>query len=254
MKVAHVFDFDDTLSHSDAMIYVRPFYEGVPVEIGKIPGLEKVKFSKLEYLPNALKYSFSSHQFAELSRLIDLHSIKTVEEGGDLLDGHVLSLDFSDIIHVDEFSAKPILINFQHLQKAHNENCHIWILTGRKSGGEQGIVDFVFKHSGVKIPIGRVICVGGWGDSTHKSKGASFINGSIPSHIYDRIYFYDDDARNLNEVKAVVAEITRIFVINSITGNISSDIKDRVEKARLRRVSESAARRIRKLSNGIGIL
>ena len=248
MKTAHVFDFDDTLSHSDAMIYAHPYFQGDPVEIHRIPGLEKTRHSRLEYLPNALRYSLTSREFADLSQAMDSHGVKSIQHGGDLIDGHVVALDFSDIVHVDHTSAKPIANGIRHLQDASQAGSDIWVLTGRKSGDESGIASFILQHAGVKVPIARIICVGGWGDSTHRSKGKAFINGGIPAHVYDEIYFYDDDIRNLDEVKRVVTPITKITVINSITGDESSDAKDRVNRARELRKQGQSIRRIRKLS------
>jgi len=248
MAVAHVFDFDDTLSHSDAMIHAHPFFNGQPVEMHRMPGLQGVRHSRLEYLPNSLRYSLSSREFADLAKAIDSHGIRAVEHGNDVGQGHSVSLDFKDIIQVNPETAKPIRMNMSHLEKAASQGHDIWILTGRKSGGEEDIRDFVEKHGGVSIPIERVICVGSWGGSTHTNKAKAFLTRIIPGGDYDEFHFYDDDTRNLDEVKESVSPFGRVYVINSITGEVSSETKDRVAKARERRTAGSDLRRVRKLS------
>ena len=248
MAVAHVFDFDDTLSHSEAMIHARPFFNGQPVEMHRMPGLQGVRHSRLEYLSDALRYSLSSREFADLAKAIDSHGIRAVEHGEDLGQGHTMSLDFSDIIQVDHSTSKPIRSNMVHLERAASQGHDIWILTGRKSGGESDIQDFIRTHGGVSLPLDRIICVGSWGGSTHKNKSKAFLTRIIPGGNYDEFHFYDDDTRNLDEVKQTVSPFGRVYVINSITGEVSSEAKDRVAKARERRTDGSDLRRVRKLS------
>lgn len=248
MAVAHVFDFDDTLSHSDAMIHAHPFFNGQPVEMHRMPGLQGIRHSKLEYLPDSLRYSLSSREFADLAKAIDSHGIRTVEHGEEVGSGHAVSLDFNDIVHVDPEASKPIQANITPLERAASRGHDIWILTGRKSGGESGIRDFIKKHAGVSIPVSRIICVGSWGGSTHKNKAKAFLTRIIPGGDYDEFHFYDDDTRNLDEVKEAVSPFGRVYVINSITGEVSSDAKDRVARAKERRTAGSDLRRVRKLS------
>jgi hypothetical protein len=248
MAVAHVFDFDDTLSHSDAMIHAHPFFDGQPVEMHRMPGLQSVRHSRLEYLPDSLRYSLSSREFADLAKAIDSHGIRAVEHGDEVGHGHAVSLDFNDIIQVDSETAKPIQSNMVHLERAASQGHDVWILTGRKSGGESDISDFIKKHGGVSLPLDRVVCVGSWGGSTHKNKAKAFLTRIIPSGGYDEFHFYDDDTRNLDEVKEAVSPFGKVYVINSITGEVSSEVKDRVAKARERRTAGSDLRRVRKLS------
>lgn len=249
MKAAHVFDFDDTLSHSTAMIYAHPFYNGQPTEIHRLPGMQGVRHSKLEYLPGSLRYHFTSRDFAALAHAIDAHdTVRSVEHGNEVGDGHVVSLDFSDIIHVDHNDAQPIKKNILHLERAAAAGHDIWVLTGRKSGGEDGIAQFIESHSGVTVPRVRVICVGSWGGETHKNKARALISHVIPHDSYGEIHFYDDDQRNLDEAKSQVSPFVKLYLVNSITDAVSSDAKDRVARAKERRSSGSDLRRIRKLS------
>jgi hypothetical protein len=245
-RIAHVFDFDDTLSHSDSMIHVHPFYNGEPTEIHRMPGLQGVRHTKLEYLPKSLKYSFTSRDFAFLSHAIDSNSsLRSIHHGQDVGHGHVVSLDFSDIIGVDQKNARPIKKNFLQLEKAAKAGCDLWILTGRKSGGENEISHFVKSHSGILIPQEKIICVGGWEGQTHTKKALAFLTKILP-HQYKEIHFYDDDQRNLDEVKTQLSPFASVHLINSYTDEISSDAKDRVQRAKEKRLSDFS--RIRKLS------
>lgn len=249
MKAAHVFDFDDTLSYSSSMIYAHPFYNGQPTEIHRFPGMKGIRYSKLEYLPNSLRYHFTSRDFAALSHSIDSQSsVSSVEHGGEIGDGYSISLDFSDIILVDNNDAQPIKKNTLRLEKAAGSGNDIWILTGRKSGGEEGIAQFVKTHSGVTVPRVRIICVGNWGGETHKNKVKALLTHVLPHDDYSEVYFYDDDQRNLDEAKSQVSLFVKLYLVNSITDAVSSDAKDRVARVKERRTSGSDLRRIRKLS------
>jgi len=249
MRAAHVFDFDDTLSHSNAMIYAHPFYNGVPTEMHRLPGMQSVRHSKLEYLPDSLRYHFTSRDFAALAHAIDAHdTVRSVEHGQELGGGHVISLDFSDIIYIDHAAAQPIKKNMLHLEKAAASGNDVWVLTGRKGGGEEDISRFIHTHSGVSVPRERVICVGDWGGETHRNKAKAFLNRIIPHSSYDEMHFYDDDQRNLDEVKSQVSPFAKLYLINSITDAVSSDAKDRVARAREKRGSGADLRRVRKLS------
>lgn len=249
MSVAHVFDYDDTLSHSGAMIYAHPFYNGVPTELQRLPGMRGIVYDKLEYLPLSLKYSFNSRDFAFLARAIDSQkNVKSVEYGDDPGSGHVVALDFSDIIQVDHDKSSPIKKNMAHLEKADAAGHDIWVVTGRKPGGEEGIKKFIESCSGVSVPTNRIICVGAFGQETHKNKSHAFLTKILPAAQYKEIHFYDDDTRNLDEIKSTISPFANVHVINSITDEVSSSTKDRVAKAKERRSSGGDLRRIRKLS------
>jgi len=251
MKVAHVFDFDDTLAHSSEVIYVFPFYNGKPTEIHNIPGMKEIRSEKLEYLPDALKYSLSSFSFSKLSHLAEINNIRLLSDEERLSNGYSLLVSFEDFNQnnlEDTGSVKAIQKNITKLQKAASSS-DIWILTGRATGNESSILSFIKRNAGISIPSSRIICVGADGGPTHKNKSKAFLMRILPEGPYEEIYFYDDDLRNLKEVKDVVSQFAKIYVVNSITDEVSSDAKDRVLKAKERRKEASDLRRIRSLAN-----
>ncbi len=247
MKTAHVFDYDDTLSHTDACIILYPYHNGVPTEIHRIPGLSGIRFESLEHLPKGLKYSISTLEFVKVSRAIEEHGVDVIQSHDGIPDGHSVELDFGDVIYVDEETATPISKNVHRLEKAAAGGSDIWVVTGRSPGAEQGIQRFIEANAGVKVPLERVICVGGSGP-THKAKSQAFLTRVIPGGPYAEIHFYDDDDRNLEAVKSDVSPFARVYAINSVTDAVESDAKDRAERARRRRREGDDLRRIRQLT------
>jgi len=252
VKIAHVFDYDDTLSHSDYLIRVYPFHNGEPVEIHTLPGMKDAKFETVEYLPTCLKYSFTTREFVKISKAVDSNAIKVID---DLVpdDGHSVSFDFGDVVFVDENDSFPILKNTKLLENAASKGYDIWILTGRSPGTEDKMKDFVKKHTGVSIPLSRIICVGGTGDSTHKGKAQAFLTKIIPEGSYDQIHFYDDDDRNLEAVMDSASSFTNIHVINSVTDEVHNLAKSRVSRARELRKNSEDFRRIRQLAGNLSL-
>lgn len=251
MKIAHVFDYDDTLATSDYYIHVYPFHDGKPTEIHRIPGLAGIQYDEVEHTTLGSKYSFSTREFVKVSRAIESNSIKIADADTNLFytDGHSVLLDFGDVIYVDKDATEPIQKNMLKLEKAAGDGCDIWIVTGRSPGGETGIQRFIKAHTSVDVPLSNIICVGGKGP-THTSKSQAFLTKILPSGPYEEIHFYDDDDRNLETVKSDVSPFARLYVVNSVTDKMMSDAKDRIARAQKRRKDDSDFRRIRQLTTG----
>ena len=250
MKIAHVFDYDDTLATSDYYIHVYPFHDGKPTEIHRISGLAGIPYEELEHSTSGSRYSFSTQQFVNVSKAIESNSIKVIDTWSDLYSsGHSVLLDFGSMIYVDKDSSEPIQKNMLKLEKAAESGCAIWIVTGRSPGGEARIQKFIKTHTGVNVLLSNIICVGGKGKGpTHTSKSQAFLTKILPSGPYEEIYFYDDDDRNLETVKSDVSPFARLYAVNSVTDKLTSDAKDRVARAQQRRKDDSDFRRIRQLT------
>jgi len=249
VKTAHAFDYDDTLSHSDHRIHVYPFHDGAPTEIHRIPGLAGIPHEGLEYRDEGLRYSFSTREFVKVSRAIDSHGVKVVSPREGTPAGHSVVFDFGDVVFVDENTSSPIGKNMIKLERAATAGCDIWVVTGRSPGGEAGIQKFIETHARVRVPLSRIICVGG-GGPTAPAKSHAFLTKVIPAGPYDEIYFYDDDERNLETVKSDVSPFVRLYAVNSVTDVVQSDAKDRVARARTRRRESDDFRRLRQLTGG----
>lgn len=247
MKTAHVFDYDDTLSHTDKCIHLYPYHDGSPTEIHRIPGLAGVRFQSLEHLPTGLKYSISTLEFSKVSKALDANGIEVIRSHEGIPDGHSVALDFGDVLYVDEEAATPISKNVHRLERAAAAGSDIWVVTGRSPGAEEGIRRFIEDHARVRVPLDRVICVGGSGQ-THRAKSQAFLTRVVPGGPYAEIYFYDDDERNLEAVKSDVSPFARVYAINSVTDAVASDAKDRVARARERRRDGEDLRRLRQLT------
>jgi hypothetical protein len=247
VKTAHVFDYDDTLSHSDYRIHVYPYHDGKPTEIHRVPGLAGIPHEGLEHLPAGLRYSFSTREFVKVSRAIDTHGVRVVPSEEGTPAGHSVVFDFGDVVFLDEDESSPIGKNTIRLERAAAAGCDIWVVTGRSPGGEAGIQKFIETHTRVRVPLSRIVCVGGSGP-TAPAKSQAFLTKVIPSGPYDEIYFYDDDERNLERVKEDVSPFARLYLVNSVTDEVQSDAKDRVTRARQRRKDGDDFRRIRQLT------
>lgn len=245
---AQVFDFDDTLFKPLAMIHLFPFYNGVPVQLQKMPGMMNVKYSKLEYLPNALMYSITTREYSQISKIVEDNNINVVYDDGHVSQGHSIRFDFKDLSYFDVQNSKPIKENFLRLMNVNNNENDIWILTARDAGCEQLIQDFVLKNSGIKISLQKIICAGKFKGSTPDNKVKAFLTIILPSNNYEEVVFYDDDTRNLEKVKNVLSSLIKTTVINAETGESSSEAKDKVAKAKKRRLSTQDLRKIRNIS------
>lgn len=221
MNSVHVFDYDETLCHSNSLVHIIPLLDGRPVKIDALPGWIDIPFKRVETSKDTTKYSFENKEYSQLLKLIEDNNVKILflNEDDNAKEGYSVVLDFSDFFRVDHERSTPINRYMKRL-KSCSLTSDVWILTARKTGVESCIQKFVFTYSGVKIPLDRIICVGGWGGKTYEDKSKAFLTKIIPSNTYDRIYFYDDDQRNLDSALSVLPKFCKTYLINSDTNKV----------------------------------
>ena len=221
MKAVHVFDYDETLCHSNSLVHVSILHNGSPVEIEKLPGWFDISFKKTETSQERVKYSFENKEYAQLLKLCEENQVQISfsNENNNAQEGYNVVLDFSDFFYVDHERSTPIKRYLKRLKRC-SSTSDVWILTARKTGVESCIQKFVFHYSGIQVPLERIICVGGWGGKTYEDKSKALLTKIIPSNTYDEVYFYDDDQRNLDSALLVLPKFCKTHLINSVTNKV----------------------------------
>lgn len=121
------------------------------------------------------------------------HSLNPAEFNSYKLQANE-EFDFSDFDYVINPEALETL---ELAKQVHAENHDVYILTARNNKAQNPIVEYIRLHG---INAKEVYCVGGSSVSIEKAKRKVLM--TIMEN-YDKVYFYDDHDKNVEEAKRV---------------------------------------------------
>lgn len=266
MKIGYIFDFDDTLAHTDSCIGVARFLDGVPVdprewleELG-IPESHVIDFHDSGDRHAAYLSSAGFREYVSTVKpLVSSGVLKTLEPGKEM--GYDLEdvIDFSRA--VDVTNPVPIESTVKIARRASLEGHVVGVVTGRK--GEGTTVDLEGEHhpittrqqiqkflamAGVIVPLEDIYGVGHMPGTVASNKAAVVREMFIEKYGLDSVKFYDDDDNNLRSVSALDSVGTRVDVIDTKHGHSGDNVTGIVESARRRRRQSSDWARARQLA------
>lgn len=212
--VARVFDFDDTLAHTDGIIRILHYENGEPKDT--TAWLEQFGVSGKNGPLGCVE--LTTEHFREYtnatSELISAGELRRQECGGFVRFVPTDVIDFSMTSKVRRPKAIDSTVSI--VQKSFAQGDIIGVITGR-TGGESmidiegnevkitnaaDIRRFMLKH-GIPIDIEDIHCVGSLPGGVPRNKAQAMRSGFIEKYSPDCVIFYDDDASNLAAVGAI---------------------------------------------------
>jgi len=170
-KKAYIFDFDETLVRTDARIHV--YKNGVHVR-----EMDSRQFNTYKKTP------------------------------GETLD----FTDFEDgelILASKKYKGWKVLKNVSDAIKEERSTSDIYILTARHEIVKSFIYEYL-KQNGIEIDIDKIITIGDGTGKIDISEEKEKILKKL-SHLYDVMYFFDDDPRNIAIAQKIHKIKTRLI-------------------------------------------
>lgn len=266
MKIGYIFDFDDTLAHTEGSIGVARFLDGMPVdphewlnELG-IPESHVFKFHDLGDSHAAYLSSAGFREYVAATKpLLSAGVLKMVEPGKER--GYDLEdvVDFSQII--DIVNPVPIGNVVSIAKKAVQAGHVVGVVTGRKGEGHtvsldggrhpittrQQIQKFLAMQ-GVPLAVEDIYGVGHMPGTVASNKATVIQRMFIDKYGLEAVKFYDDDSNNLSAVSSLDSVETRVSVFDTRGSMVGAEVKNIVESARRRRRQSSGWMRVRQLA------
>ena len=266
MKTGYIFDFDDTLAHTEGSIGVARFLDGEPVDphewLAEL-GIPESHVFELHDSGDRHAAYLSSAGFREYvtatKPLLSAGVLRIVEPGKE--KGFELEdvVDFSQII--DIVNPVPIGDVVSIAKKAAMASHVVGVITGRKGEGytvsldggrhpittRQQIQKFLAMQ-GVPVAMEDIYGVGHMPGTVASNKAAIVQRMFIDKYGLDAVKFYDDDGNNLSSVSALDSTETRVSVFDTRGSMVGAEVKDIVESARRRRRQTSDWTRVRQLA------
>jgi len=170
IKKCYVFDFDECLVTTDAKIHV--YRNGVHIK----------SFNSKEY-NFYKKHPKDKLNFSEFNN-------------GEM------------ILAAKKYKMWPIISNISNAIKTDRSTSEIYILTGRNSVVKSYIYEYL-KQNGIEIDIDNVITVG---DDIGKVSISEEKRKKLTELVntYDKIFFFDDDPKNIALANSIKGIITRL--------------------------------------------
>lgn len=262
---AYVFDFDDTLAHTDGAIGVAHFEHGEckdPVEWLESIGLQRSHVMYVRKYPACNAAYIDTAGFREYTAIIRLGVNVQIREAGE---GTGIGIeDVLDFSHVNDMrGATPITKVVDIARKAAASGHIIGVITGRRGSGnvmgldsvnhpittKQDIQGFLARN-GVPVEMADIWGVGHLPGSVANNKASVMLRHFIEKYQPDEVIFYDDDDLNIRAVEAL-SDSYRITVHDTKTMSESFNprITSLVERARERRLSRERWSTCRRLAN-----
>lgn len=266
MKIGYIFDFDDTLAHTEGSIGVARFLDGVPVDphewLAEL-GIPESHVFELHDSGDRHAAYLSSAGFREYvsatKPLASAGVLRMVEPGKEVGYGLEDVVDFSQII--DIVNPTPIGDVVKIAKKAAQMGHLVGVVTGRKGEGStvsldgsshpittrQQIQKFLAMQ-GIPVALEDVYGVGHMPGTVASNKATVIQRMFIDKYGLEAVKFYDDDGNNLHAVSALESVETRVSVFDTRGSLAGSEVRDIVESARRRRKQSSDWTRVRKLA------
>lgn len=264
MKV-YVFDFDDTLAHTEGTIGISHFEHGQPLD--PMEWLEELGINR-SHVVELKRYSrcnavyIDSSGFREYVSAVKNHvDVRAVEVGKETGVGVEDILDFSHINDLE--GAKPLkgMVEIARLASARGDI--VGVVTGRKGGGSvlgldgrrhnvttrQEIHKFL-SSLGVVIDPEDIHGVGHMPGAVATNKKLVVLKEFIEKYDPDETIFYDDDNQNLSEVGSL-SSLYPVVVHDAKVMQEHSDpwLSGIVERAKARRMETGSWSRARRMAN-----
>jgi hypothetical protein len=212
--VVRVFDFDDTLAHTDSTIRILHYENGEPKDT--LAWLEQFGVTGKNGPLGSVE--LTTEHFREYTRatneLVSTGELKRQECGGYVQFVPTDVIDFSMTSKIRRPKAIDSTVSI--VKKSFAQGDIIGVITGR-TGGESmidiegnevkitnaaDIRRFMIKH-GVPIAIEDIHCAGSLPGGVPYNKAQAMRSGFIEKYSPDCVIFYDDDASNLAAVGVI---------------------------------------------------
>jgi FMN phosphatase YigB (HAD superfamily) len=261
---AYVFDFDDTLAHTEGEIGVSHFEHGVPKD--PMEWFDEIGLNRLHVL-SVRNYSRCNVAYLDSSGFREY--IATVKALGDVQirdvgkETGVGKEDVLDFSHINDLKgAQPIDSIVEIARLASSRGDIVGVVTARKG---MGFVDGLDgrRHPvttrpdihrflaglGVAIDPEDIFGVGHMPGPVSSNKREVVLSEFILKYNPEETIFYDDDGHNLREVSSLASQYPVVVHDARIVKEQSTPwLTGIVERARLRRRESEAWSRTRRLS------
>jgi len=266
VNTVYIFDFDDTLAHTDGSIGIARFVDGENVEpdewLNEL-GVDKSYVIGYESTNNALAAYLNSSGFREY-----VVATKPALANKSLSTVAPMKMTGFGVEDVIDFSRVSDVVNPRPLEHivtiARNAvaNGHIvGVITGRSGQGTTIGMDGTRKPVTTRKQIQKFLALQGVLVSMEDIYGVGHMPGSVASNKakitfsqfiekYDAniVKFYDDDSNNLSSVATLDSPTTRVSVFDTTQNVYECNVTKLVESARRRRLQVSDWDRVRKMA------
>jgi len=266
---AYVFDFDDTLAHTEGTIGISHFEHGQPQDPLEWLDTLGVSRSHVVHVSNYASCNavyIDSAGFREyVSAVKKIDGLHAREVGTETGIGTEDVLDFSQINDLE--SAKPLdgIVEIARLASARGDI--VGVITGRKGEGSVLGLDGrrhpvttrmdihrFLSSLGIIIDPEDIYGVGHMPGPVSANKKAVILREFIEKYDPEETIFYDDDSHNLAEVSSLSSQYPVVVHDTKIMKEHSAPwLTGLVERARLRRKETEAWARARRMSSKKGI-
>jgi len=266
MKTGYIFDFDDTLAHTEGSIGVARFLDGEPVDphewLAELRIPESHVFELHDsgdrhaaYLSSAGFREYVTATKSQLSAGVLRIVEPGKERGYDLED----VIDFSQII--DIVNPTPIGEVVAVAKRAVQDGHVVGVVTGRKGMGTtvgldgkqhpittRSQIQKFLAMQGVPVALEDIYGVGHMPGTVASNKARVVQSQFIGKYGLEAVKFYDDDGNNLSAVSALDSVEARVSVFDTRGSLEGADVRGIVESARRRRRQSSDWTRVRQLA------
>lgn len=265
MKV-FVFDFDDTLAHTEGTIGIAHFEHGEstdPIEWLEDIGLNRSYIVFAKKYPHCNAAYINTAGFREYTKIIRSGNIGTTprEIGQETGVGTEDVLDFSHVNDLEGATAIPGIMEIA--RKASTGDNIVGVVTGRRGGGtvmcldgnerpvntRRDIQGFLARH-GVLVEMADIYGVGHMPGPVSANKTNVILDKFITKYKPDELVFYDDDDDNLQAVSALSSHNVKVVDTKVVKETANPWISSLVERASQRRLNRGNWSRGRLLAMG----
>lgn len=262
---AYVFDFDDTLAHTDGAIGIAHFEQGVcqdPVEWLETIGIRRSSVMYVNRYPHCNAAFIDTAGFREYTAIIRLGAPTVVREAGN--ETGIGTEDILDFSHVNDMrGAKPIQKILDIARKASAAGHIVGVITGRRGEGSvmgldgaehfittrQDIQGFLARN-GVIVESSDIWGVGHMPGGVPANKASVLLRHFIEKYDPDEVIFYDDDDLNIAAAEALSDSFDIIVHdTKAMSESANPRITSLVERAKGRRLERERWSTCRRLAN-----
>jgi len=256
-KTAYIFDFDDTLSHSESEIKLYPFRDSRSCMLSDLLSSFGHKMNekpeRIEHIGPLIEHSVLSPCYNEVAWRLKECGIPLTTDSASIPIGDCVVADFSDFISASP--TKPIQRYMEMASKCHMDD--LFVCTGRHPSrvhpssnqvidARKMILDFM-SENGIFMHPDNVMCVGDMKVSTPEAKAATILGKVIPQG-YKRIVFVDDCEKNIESVYSACYPFCDVTTLNAKTGIETSSPQKILQQAREKRLSAGPLSRLRSMA------